>query len=505
MAAVNQFLPASQRRISLGALAAEILLELSLVAGLALGIGELATGTSALFALLSCLYLLIGCQIYNTLGGGYRITGGGVAALFVVSFLLPVLGKLALWQACDSYLYAPVRTLSVYVLGALGMWWAAYLTRAVRPVRSLAWRWFGKQDLLLLGVAAYVMGSAGNVLYLLHMREIMDRQKGGIGPISASLAPIINLAVACSVANCIRKSNGAKSVDWFAAIAILTSFGFAFLDVGKAAMFAPLITYALTCFANRFRMNWKRSAVWAVCLLLMAEVIFPFAQIARTTVRVRDLGDRLHLLNRSMSDIGSVPNLWRRYRSVTQTDHHYQFDSYYGYGRTMGFLDRMNMLKFDDYLISGVADTGAHTGWNSLSIPFRYLIPSAVFKHKPEANSGNFLGHFTGTIADKDLITQITFTLMADSYASMGWLGVAFLPFSLCLVFFLTYDALFGSISESVWCIALFGYILFHFSENFIGFLIFDIVRVPIVMLCTGSIMSLVAWLTGAILGKPIQ
>jgi hypothetical protein len=282
-------------------------------------------------------------------------------------------------------------------------------------------------------------------------------------------------------------------VDFFVALTLLTSFSFGFMDVGKAAMLAPFVAYALTCFAYRFRLRTRHLICWAVALGLVAEVMFPFAQLARTSIRVPDPGDRLHMIGKTISDIGSVPNLWRLYKGGVQEDHHYQFDAYYGYGRQMGFLDRMDMLKFDDYLISGVERSGAHTGWNSVIIPFQYLVPSAIRKGKPEANSGNFLGHFTGTIADKDLITQITFTLSADSYASLGWFGVAVLPFVLCLLYFLVYDAVFGTVSESVWCVALFGYALFHFSENFIGFMIFDIVRMPILTLATGLVLQWVS------------
>ncbi len=129
-----------------------------------------------------------------------------------------------------------------------------------------------------------------------------------------------------------------------------------------------------------------------------------------------------------------------------------QADDYTGvphlYDSEQGFMDRMDMLAYDDALIA-FTDKGNVYGLGPIWANFLNVIPHFIWKEKPIFPFGNAFAHEIGVLSEDDTTTGISFGPVADAYHEAQWFGVlVVLPPIIFLYFFVT-ESLTGSVRET--------------------------------------------------------
>lgn len=103
--------------------------------------------------------------------------------------------------------------------------------------------------------------------------------------------------------------------------------------------------------------------------------------------------------------------------------------------------ERLSLMKPADKLITVTLQEG-YLEPMTIIHGLKMLPPRFLYPEKPATNSANLLGHRVGVLGADDATTQVSFGIIAESFAAYGWMGILFIPFLACGVFFSVYRLL---------------------------------------------------------------
>ena len=146
-----------------------------------------------------------------------------------------------------------------------------------------------------------------------------------------------------------------------------------------------------------------------------------------------DLGEtrRLYLEHQQEHDVSDEPHL---------------------FSTPQGFLDRLNMLAFDDALVT-ITDRGSVFGISPTILSYANVLPHFVWRDKGHFAFGNVFAHEIGLLADEDTSTGISFSPAGDAYHEAVWLGIMLVLPGVIFLFFFVTDSLTGSARYAPWAL----------------------------------------------------
>ncbi len=394
--------------------------------------------TDSTFSLLTATFVVLSALAYNAAGGISYPSG---AYIFFNALLTAIVGltwKLFLGEPGESYLHAPNKTLLAYCAGMVVMGSAAALSHRLRSRRAL----LPTLDIDTMRYAALGCFLVGAIVQFVTTRFI-----GQVGTISSALHQLNylpRLAIIFATVYQMSKSGGKSSTNWIVWLSGGLMLFYGLLDFSKEGIFTPLVTWLLTAILYRYKFTWKQIAALIVFFALAQFVLVPFSQYGRRS------------RNTSTSQAQSAQAAIEYLRDPFGTREAYLEDleaSEYQsgphlYSTPQGFVDRLNMITFDDALIART-DEGYQYGLLPIWAAYGNIVPHFLWKDKPFLTFGNEFAHEIGLLQEDDNSTGISFSPIGDLYHEATWLGIlALFPPIIFLYFFIT-DSLTGSVRDS--------------------------------------------------------
>ena len=124
------------------------------------------------------------------------------------------------------------------------------------------------------------------------------------------------------------------------------------------------------------------------------------------------------------------------------------------YDQPHGFMDRLQMISWDDALID-TTEQGHVYGLSPVLFGFVNLVPHVIWKSKPTIHQGNIYLHeigFAHSARDNDdTTTGISFSPTGDAFHEARWMGVLVVAPLLWFLSFFAMDWLCGDTRRSPW------------------------------------------------------
>ncbi len=413
---------------------------------------QLMEGTELTFALLTFAYVVILALSYNAAGGFFYPSGAWILFTGVETTLIGLTYKATLFEPAQSNLREPTTTMLVYCVGMAGMGLAGWLSSLLRPKKGL---------LSGFSVGAQMKESAIGCLMIgvpmIYVNQIGLHQSASFASALSQLNHFLPLAILLGTVYQIESSQGRSSSNWVVWAAGLALFGQGLLSYSKEGMFTPVVTWLIPTVVLRFRFSKAQVALGVAFAAFAFYYLVPFAQAGRVSRDVdSNIANNYDDVVKYLSDLNGTRQLYLESGLVTQIDQIPHL-----YNESGGFFDRLQMLAFDDALIT-ITDEGSVFGLSPTVGTFVNVIPRFLWKDKPEYLSGNVFGREIGVISENDESTGISFSPTADAYHEAKWVGVMLVEPVVMFILFFIIDSLSGDVRMSPW-----GMLFLAFSAHY--------------------------------------
>ena len=446
-------------------------------AGLLL-LGQLAVGTSLVFAQLVFLFIVMSGIAVNLAGGMSRIGGMCVAMMSLKLVIVSQFAKTLLGEAGDSRLIMPITTVGVLAVGLFSVTMATCVSRLVR-VRKHFLSAEQSTDSLRVGAAVtFALGAISHLGVMVTGTDAGSLQVGGLPGLLRQLAFCLSLSVVFTTALVIQKSDGKRLLGWVNGIPAALFFALGILSASKQGMFEPFLLVILTAIAFRFRFALLHLVLAGVLFVFAIGVLFPFAQVARSFTRgfglVETVAATVEFAEKHFTSAEGFRQLHEQYDDAADLADRTQY-----YELKIGLLERVSLIKMVDLLVVATERDGL-SEWETISHGFKMVLPRFIYPDKPAINTGTFLGKKAGVISEDDWGTQISFGFIADAYSAFGWMGALLIPGIVTACFLLLFNWFVGPLERNVWCVYLFAEFQHFFAEQTLSAMTLTILRRPI-------------------------
>jgi len=403
---------------------------------------EILQGTQPVFAAGVFIYIVAATIAFNLAGGMNRPTGAFVMANAMLCLIIGQCVKVILGEPADSNLGAPLLTIAVYCGGMLSILAGVALSRRFLPEKALLER--GDQDSRMsqIAITCTLLGiSSGFIL------AVIGNAPGSIGAIFQQFGQFLPLGMLIAVYDCIRRSNGRKSINTiFVLGALFTILNGGILGTSKQALFTPIACYVIVCGALRYRFKPVNIAAFACILFVVVYYLVPYSQVVRNYTRtIGTYSEQIDAAEYWLSHIDAV----RAEYTQANEDTAITYGPHY-FTQSSAFLERLTMIVIDDRLIDVTQERGFE-GPRPLIVGAENIIPHFIWAGKPDFVFNNSYAHEVGVLSEDDFNTSVSFSSSADAYHELGWAGVFLvMPILLGLMFYVV-DAISGDVSHSPW------------------------------------------------------
>ena len=416
---------------------------------------QLAEGTDLAFALLTFVYVLLLALAYNAAGGFFYPSGAWILFTGLETTLIGLCYKATLLQPAQTNLREPNTTMLVYCAGMAGMGAAGWMSSLLRPKKGLLAGFSVGQQMKESAIGCLAIGAP--LIYI--MRNGLH-ESASITSALNQLNHFLPLAILLGTMYEIKASGGKRSSNWVVWVAGLLLFGQGIAGFSKEGIFTPVITWLIPTVVLRFRFS-KVQVIGGLCTaFLMVYYLVPFSQAGRVS---RDsegrLANNLEAAWGYLTDLNGTRQNYLDSEGVTNIDQIPHL-----YNESGGFFDRLQMLAFDDALIT-ITDEGSVYGLSPTIGTFVNAIPRFIWKNKPEYLSGNVFGRQIGVISENDESTGISFSPTGDMYHEAKWFGVLLVEPVVMFILFFVIDSLSGDVRIAPWGL-LFVVISAHFAPE---------------------------------------
>ncbi len=456
---------------------------------LLLAIGELVCGTSVQFVLMMVVTLLSIGLTYNMLGGLGSLSGLVFASLALRWVVISQFAKVLLLQAADSHMEVPVLTATVYAVFFISLATGVFLFGRVRlklprPIEPTT-----ASDSTILYLIALPAGLAGVILFnisnVVYSNGVdTNTQFNSYHSLGVALELMLSFALVIAVDARIRKTGGRHSfgIAAFLPFAVMVLSGF--INTVRSGFANPILFYLITCYFRGYRFR-LRHFVGACCsVLLFIAFLSPLELYSRGVVAGLGMEERIY---QSFYVLRTAD--WSQIRAATETSGlSSQDEDYYGLDWTV-VLSRVSRIRMDSNLVA--AGARSHYGFSAIKTDLLVQVPHFLYRNKPEYGSADFLGRFSGVSADVAGNTEPAFTMVADSFAAFGWLGVVVTALVVVPLTFTVYESMFD-MTKPWGTVALLSCAV-GMGEGGLGVLLATaLIRIPVELLLASYLLRLV-------------
>lgn len=410
--------------------------------------------TDVYFAVLFFAYIMLSTIAFNVAGGFSRASGTYVFWFALLTCILGGLWKLFLVEPGDSNLTSPDVTLATYVV-SMGMIVCALkisqrFTRNAQGVSAIL-----RANNVNLGHAA--MGCLIANQLSVYANVFMPHGNGSFVNILNQVNVFLPLAIVLGTIHTIRLSGGRRSVSVLTALCAGLIFVYGgLIGYSKQAMFTPIVCWVAAAASQRFRLRFWQLALLAGFAVYSVTILSPLSQVGRQLIPDNatayqrlllsiDLLDHPVRLRRDYIESLGVPDEQGRITNFSSS----YFDT------PQGLLDRLNIIKSDDRLVSYTLQ-GHTVGKTRVVYYFLNWIPHIILPNKdalmpPGAiNSGNYYAHETGGfLSPDDYTTGISFSPSAEAFHMDEWEGIVVVGTFVWTLLFISVDLICGDLRYS--------------------------------------------------------
>jgi hypothetical protein len=422
--------------------------------------GQILVGTDAYFASCVFAHIIVFAIAFNLVGGLYRPSGAFIFFNAVLVLILPQCAKVLLGEPAQSNLHLPDRTITVYLVGEIGILFAALIARRFFPQKPLLV--LSEQDvekIPSMAMGAFLLGA---------VIPLIPAQYGHSGTALSflhQLAFFLPLSIILAVYYEIRTSQGRRSLNLLGLLSISVSLVWGIYGASRQGIFTPVVAYLLVCMAMRFRFRMQQVVAIAIAGFICVAYLNPYALAARNYRSSPNLIDiEINLL--------SNPSALRNASKQDDTFDPALRNSYYN--SDMGFLDRLTLLPVNALLIEH-ADAGYRIGWFPIIAAFDNFIPHVIWPNKPNINFGNQYAHTVGMLGSDDYTTGISFGMFSEAYYIAGWFGLLVAIPLLVGAMFIVVEWVVGSLHQGPWPFVMIVYFIHAASDAILS-------QVPVIM-----------------------
>lgn len=442
--------------------------------------GELVSGTSLYFASMAALAVLFACLTYNILGGLGSMSGIAFARFALSTLVISQIGKAIVLERADQNLDTPRVVITVYVLYFFSaMVGTLVLSRLRLPLPKPAEPETPTQlrYLYIVALAGGLLGAAGLFIASFQGESGMTSLRHGV---SLVLSEFLPFSLVLAVDDRIRSTSGRHSFGWMALWPTLAMELQGFLGASRQGFIEPFAVIFLTAYLRGFRFRKRHFAGAAAAAAGFFLFLSPFYLYARSARGSPTPGELAQTMIQSLE---LAPSQWASIKHQVGSDAlatpgavNY-FDS-----PSAVTLNRFALIGSDSTLISACA-RGYHYGFTSLKLDFVQGIPRFLYRNKPDAGSGMFLGQLDGQEPDYvETTIATTITQIADSYGAFSWLGVAVFAFFALPMTFVVFESMFDM--RKPWGTVAAVLLLLGFTEGSMGHVFLDVtIKDPIYLL----------------------
>jgi hypothetical protein len=417
-------------------------------------VAQLLERTGVYFAVLFFAYIMLSTITFNVAGGFSRASGTYVFWFALLTCILGGLWKVVLIEPGDSNLTSPDVTLATYVVSMAMILCALKIShRFTRRARGLSI--VLRADKVNLGYAA--MGCFLASELAVQANVFLPHGNGSLVNILNQVNLFLPLAILLGTVHTIRLSGGRRSVSVLTALCggLIFVFG-GLIGYSKQAMFTPIVCWAVAAASQHYRLRAWQIGVLAVFSFYSVTVLSPLSQVGRQLIP--DTATAYERLLLSADLLRHPVRLHREYvESLGVPDEQGRitnFSSSY-FDTPQGLLDRLNIIKSDDRLVSYTLQ-GHTVGKFRVVYYFLNWIPHIIFPNKdalmpPGAlNSGNYYAHETGGfLSPDDYTTGISFSPTAEAFHMDEWEGIIVVGTFVWTLLFISVDLICGDLRYS--------------------------------------------------------
>lgn len=381
----------------------------------------LITGTDIVNATLLTAAIAFGFMSIEV-AGGFKTVPGLLNFVLILKFILiAVLLKAFTFQAADSNLQSPRKTCEVMAVGFFALYVGTLAYRYTTKVQGLVRDVNDSNVYLALTIVFSVACLGSSLAFLLFQTSYGENLAGGFWGIAHQFQGALGFCVVPAMYY--AWSSGSKR---FMSHPLVLAILFAQIVVGitstsKESMMEPILCYVgvgLVRYGMRSKLVWSIVAAGGFAYVF---VVYPYSQY------VRDHGGHQ----------GTLAERWQTIEDVflnvtTNADYRNMVDSSISTGDTylnkdsLRSVSRLAMIGEADRLIAATDATQSYTGWETIVYGLKLMVPSFLMSGKPTSGGGNLLGHIVGELAPDDMVTQVSYGLMANLYNAFGLAGVLF-------------------------------------------------------------------------------
>jgi hypothetical protein len=259
--------------------------------------------------------------------------------------------------------------------------------------------------------------------------------------ISLILGYLLPFSLVLAVDHRLRTTDGRHFFGWMAFWPTMVMEVEGFLWGSRQGFVEPFAIIFLTCYLRNFRFRRRHLAVAMGLAAGFFLFVSPFYLYARSGRESPTFGE---LATTMIQTLEQAPSEWStiKYRVSSQAVENVHAVNYFSSPGAVT-LNRFALIGPDSTLISACA-TGFHYEFTSLKLDLMSQIPRVLYRDKPDAGSGQFLGQLDGQEEGfEGATTFTTITTIADSYGAFGWLGVILFPFFVLPAVFVLYASIF--------------------------------------------------------------
>jgi hypothetical protein len=395
--------------------------------------------TNPTFSLLCFFYIVVAAIAFNLAGGFTRTSGAFIFFNSTLGVIVGLCVKAYVGEAAETNLYAPLLTMSVYLVGMCMMLVAVYLSKKVSTKQPLLGQMVTDSNLQTATVGCLVAG-----ILILVGEYTLPQGNGTLMSALNQLNRFFPLAIILGVINTIRRSGGTRCVNLPVLIAAGIAFAFGALSYSKEGMFAPIAAFLLAAASQYYKVSRFQVIGAILATFFMFHYMVPYSQYGRV---YREESGALSL-STSLSLLSNLPYVRQQYLESAAGDYEQRVLGYYN--QPQGFFDRLEMISIDDALVNVTQRSGTY-GLYPVVVSIENVVPHFIWKDKPVILAGNLFAHEVGLLGEEDATTGISFSSTVSSYHLIGWKGVLLLAPAIWFCLFTIFDSLCGDTRKTPW------------------------------------------------------
>ena len=436
------------------------LFRIIVMASVLLCIGHLLLGSNLVVVAIAFIIIIIGAVPIATTG---FLRVGALLVLFVafryVDFA--TIAKFLMLQPLDSNLHQPIEAFFAVLLGLTG-YLIAFFATSIQPLGKPLLKPILKEgQLFVISIISAVIGGASWVGKIKAVNSVASGvDVAHSTTVYAFFTSFYLLAIIAATAQTLVATNSRKSMSYWCAVLLFTQLIFAIIANARMPIINGFLAYVVTVIAFKGRIRWRYVAVATIVVACILSFITPFM------LYVRGFREDLSAWGRLVSTADTAASIVRNAEVFSDLRErmiqHQSFLDYYG--RSANVLERASLVEHVDVMIDGLDRVRRHhIGFDSVEVGLNRILPRSL---NPQKDVGWSIGDWLYSEIGIPTVMggYTTVPLIAEGYASFGWLGAFIFPVLFATPIFVIFKKIGWSLESNIWAI----YLLLRVHNSFV-------------------------------------